>query len=279
MDTIGYIINRNFVLIAVDANYQIQSGKVSLHMDNMRKIYKLNDQNIISVLGNPYRSTDIIKYVMKLNELGHNGTFSRIIEDLKDAFNNSQENVIEKIHELSKILPRFQDQNGYLKMDELSSYLIGKGESIDILTETINTIQNSMPTLAQIMVFGWNKESKMRMVHYASLGQELIGDEFIFSEDLLYIRLLSSSIPIEETVKLENELISSFASHLTPGWDSQIPKISDIIKLGKDILTDGLKRISPYETPVNIVFYELSHQTGYRFNEPDVKLVNLQVNR
>lgn len=280
MESIGYIINRNFVLIAVDTNYNIQTDKTILHVPNLRKIYKLNDNNIISVIGNPYRSTDVIKYVMKLNELGYNGTYSQIKEDLKDAFDNSKGDVIENVKKLAKILPSFQDENGYLKINDLTNHLENEPGLLNLFTESIRTMQNSTPTIAQILVFGWNKElKKMRLYHSISLGQELIENEYDFTRDLLYTRFLSSTKQVDETQKTENELGLNFSSFLSTGWDEQTDKICDILRKGKEILTEGLIRISPYESQPNIIFYELSYRTDYIFKEPEIKLVNLTVNR
>jgi len=178
MESVAYLINRNFILVAVDTHYISELGGIKLKMDNAKKVYKLNDHNLISLIGNPFKVTDIFKYILKLNELGHNGTYDQIIEDLTNVFNSSKTEMTKGMRELADILPKFSDETGYLKTEELVAYLKGRPEYIAILNDTISSMNNSVPALTQVLVFGWDVLlRKTRLAHYVSLGQNLSGNE------------------------------------------------------------------------------------------------------
>ncbi|WP_299365894.1 hypothetical protein [Winogradskyella sp.] len=281
MDSIAYMINRKFILVAVDTNYETQLGDISLKMNRAKKVYKLNNNNLIAVIGNPYKITDIYKYVLKLSELGHNESYEKIIEDLNNVFNSSKIKIVDGMKELTTLLPKFYNETGHIKTDELFEHLKEKPELISILKDTISSINNDMPALTQVMVFSWIPEKiKTSFAHLISLGQNLTGNELNeINPEMIYTRLSSSTVKPTETTKIENELNKKISPLLYPNWYNDLEGVQNIINKGKEILADGLKRISPYSTEPNVVFYELSNMTNFIFVEPKLKLKKIEYNR
>lgn len=281
MESIAYLINRHFTLVAVDTHYLTEFAGIKIQMNQAKKLYKLNDHNLISVIGNPYKITDIFKYVLKLNELGHNGNYDKIVEDLNDVFNTSKTEISKGLRELSDILPRFYNDSGYVKTEELFEYLKDKPEYIAILQDTLSSMNNSHPALTQVLVFGWDTSVKLtRLAHFVSLGQNLTGNQLNeMLPDFVYTRFASATLDPAETTKLESELVQQLTPIVTPGWDIDKEKIAEVIEKGKQVLTEGLKKITPYQIEPNIVFYELSERTNFKFEEPKDDLKKIEYNR
>lgn len=281
MESIAYLINRNFILIAVDTNYETEVNGIKIKLNRAKKAYKLNDNNLIAVIGNPYKITDIYKYILKLNELGQNESYNQIVEDIKDVFNSSKIDITEGLTELTKLLPMFYDNSGYVKTNELFEKLKEKPELISILKDAIPSINNSMPALTQILVFGWLPElGKTNMANFISLGQNLTGSDSIeMNSDFVYIRLASSSVDSSVTSNIEQELVKELSPLLQSGWDKNNDITNSVIEKGKEILSEGLQQICPYTTEPNIIFYELSYRTDYRFIEPELELSKIEYNR
>lgn len=281
MESIGYIVSKNFIFIAVDTNYETEFGGLSLTMNSAKKVYKLNDRNAICVIGNPYKVSDIHKYILKLNELGQNSDYDKILEDLNDVFNSSKTDISKGLRELSELLPKFYNETGYVKTEELFAYLKDKPEYISILQDTISSMNNSHPGLTQVLVFSWDKVfNKSRLAHFVSIGLNLTGNELNEMQDgLVYMRLASATVDPKETTKLESELVQKFTPLLQAGWNEDIEQTIAIINKGKEVLSEGLNRITPYKNQPNIVFYELSSRTNFIFTEPDVELKKIVYNR
>lgn len=281
MESIAYLINRHFTLVAVDTNFLIEISGREIQMTQVKKAYKLNDHNLISIIGNPYKITDILKYVLKLSELGHNGNFDEIIEDIKNVFNTSKYELSEVLRVLSDILPEFCDDSGVVQSEKLFEYLKDKPEYKAILQDTISSMSNSHPALTQVLVFGWDTSLKLnRLALFVLLGQNLIDNQSNeMLPDTVYIRFLSATLDPTETIKLGNELVKKFTSIITPSWDTDKEKVIEVIEKGKQVLSEGLKKITPYGIEPNIVFYELSERTNFNFEEPKDYLIKIQYNR
>jgi hypothetical protein len=281
MESAAYLINRHFVLIAVDTNYQYKLGDTVLKIPNAKKVYKLNDTNLVSVIGNPFKTTNIYKYLLKLNEYGHNKSFEEIVEDLNDVFNATGTDLIDNLKSLASILPNFYNETGHLKIDEIANSLKDRPELLSVLSDGINILNDSTNALTQVVVFGWNrKSSKMDAAHLVALGNHLHGNQaFQLAEGFIHIKFSASSMDIsKKTHQLEAEAIQKFKRFITPGWDLEPTAIEQVLELGKDILTDGLKQISPYEGDPNVIFYELSERTNNIFIEPDLHLTKIEFN-
>ena len=281
MDNVAYLMNRKFILIAVDTNYQVNFNDDKIHLIRARKVHKLNNTNAISLIGNPYKITNIMKYVLKLNELGYNDTFDRIIEDLKDAFDTSKVDILHGLVELSHILPNYIMSDGNVDVSGLFNSVKDKPEYISILRDALDAVDYSNKGLAQIFVFGWDSENyETRIAQFISVGQNLTeGINLDLSPDIVYMRLASSSVDNTKTSQLEKELINDISPLLTVGWDSDTRAIDAVLEKGKEILSDGLRKISPYLLESNIVYYELSPRTNFEFVEPDLKLMNIVFNK
>ncbi len=255
MESIAYIINRHFTLVAVDTNYMINSKDIKVLLTQVKKVYKLNDYNLVSVVGNPYKSTDIFKYLLKLNELGYDGDYENILEDINDVFNSSKTEITKGLRELSNIISRFDDGSDNIKIEELFEHFKDKPEYIAILEDAISSMDNNHSALANILVFGWDASiKKTRLANFTSIGHNLTGTQLEMVPDFIYIRLASANLHPNETSKIENELVQRLSSILTTGWDVDKDKIEEVILKGKEIIIEGLKKITPYEsTALNYV--------------------------
>lgn len=278
MESIAYLINRKFVLIAFDTNYIADFGGSTVDLKLIKKAYKLNDHNLISVIGNPYKTSDIFNYVLKLNELGHNGSFEKIIEDLDDVFNSAKTEVVDDLEELTKLLPHFYDDSGNVNITDLFEQIKKKPQLVSLLQETISSSNQKHPAMTQVFVFGWDKELEIvKMNQIISVGQKLTYIPIQeYQKDFVYIRFASSTLNPNDTVNIEHELVQKLTPYLTEGWDSDFEQTDTLINVAKEVLVEGLKKICPYEREPNIVFYELSSRTNYVFEEPEQDLTKLE---
>lgn len=281
MESVAYMISRNFILLAVDTNFETSFKGVDFKMSNAKKLHILNDKTAISVIGNPYKISDIYKYVLNLKSIDENSGFNKIVEDVKDVFNSSGIELKKGIEEISKLLPKYKTDSGHVDTATLFEFLKDKPELISILKDSILSVNNEMPMLSQLLIVGWQPElDATRLSHNVSIGLNLTGSDFDdFKKGLVYTRFASATVHPTETTKLETELSQELTPILCSGWEDDKAKVESVIDLGKIILSKGLERITPYKSKPNIVFYELSPMTNYKFKEPDLKLVKIQYNR
>lgn len=280
MESLAYLINRHFTIIAVDTHYQMPLGDSVFKIPNAKKVYKLNDTNLIAVIGNPVKTTNVNKYILKLNEYGHNQTFDEIVADVNDVFNTTKTNLIDNLKHIVDVLPQYYNEAGEVKLTDLANSFKEKPELISVLNDALLALNDSSTALTQVMVFGWDLEDlKCKVAHLVSMGDNLFGnDNNLLAEDFIYIKFATSDLEISKKTKdIEAEAIQKFNNFLIPGWDNDNDKVQEIIELGKTILQDGIRQICPYKEEPNIIFYELSPNTNSHFIEPDIHLTKIEV--
>lgn len=275
MDNLAYLINRNFCLIAVDTNYNDKIDGVQLKIPNAKKIYKLNETSLISIIGNQVKASDVKNYIIKLNKMGHANDFYSIVDDLKAIFNTDNTNIIEGMKEVIKLIPDGQD----VELSQVLSKLQDKPEYANLLTDVLSQLQRGLALMTQVMVFGWDKSSQScKLSHLVYVGNNLNGNEdHELAEDFLYIKFSTSKLKNPISKEEEWEMVKSI--HLEPGWDIDNDSVSAIIDKGKEILTQGLHKLNSYDTLPKIVFYELSHRTNFKFSIPDIHLTEITYSR
>jgi hypothetical protein len=277
MESIAYLANRNFLLVAVDLHYEFQTEENTIVIPNARKVYTLNSgRNGISVIGNPIKITNIIRYLLKLHELGYNKTFEEILEEINDVFNSSSIDLMDTL----KSMQKFVDGKKEVSIDSLYKEFGSNPDALTILTDVLKAGQDTSIGLTHVVVFGWDeKANSVRVSHNVSIGNNLFGnEELLMDNNYLYIKFASASIGKGEDISvLEKESIKNFQPFVIGEWDDDKDTVAAVIDIGKTVLSEGLKKISPYAEEPNIVFYEMSFRTNYRFEEPTISLCNVTV--
>ncbi len=281
MDTIAYIANRKFLIVAVDTNFQVTHGDLFISSKNTRKAHVLNSKNLITVVGNPYQNSDILAYIKKISALDSALSFDQIIEDLRSVFDSSHLEMIRIVQEVAKVLPTFQEENGNISKGKLLAHFEGRDEHLALLNNALENVGGSpLDMVTFVGLFGWDEVSQQcRVANYVSLGNSLSGDETEFLDEFVYTKFVSRNILPEETSKLELESVKELSPFLVHGWDTNQTLIEEMMERCKQILVRAIKKISPYAVEPNVVFYELSHRTHFNWQEPDMKLFDVVYKR
>jgi hypothetical protein len=274
MDSLAYMVHRNFVLVAVDTHFDYEIDGKKLHSSNAKKVYKLNDHHLISVIGDPQKISHIYRYVLSLKQ--HNKSFHSIIEDLNDAFNDYDVNVKEALAEFLRIIPRFYDQQGHFRMEELTEYLKPRPEMISLLSDIILSAGSDKP-LTTICLFAWEKD-RMLLALLHSMGNFFINTaDSNLPKDTIEISFESLSLTRNQSQQIIAEAKEELNLLLLPGWENNHETVNKVLDHGKETLAHGLKKINQNSTEPNVIFYELSPRTSYKFIEPDIKLENVLI--
>ena len=280
MESIAYLVNREFVIVAVDTNYQLEAEKLTVTMTKAKKVYRLNDHTLISVIGNPYKVTDVMKYVLKLCELGHAGNFEDLLEDLQDVFNSATQSATSIMEELNDMIPKLVNEDGNVDTNELIEKFKDKPAHQAMIKDALVGMKTNFFAFAFLIVLGFDDDNRIvRMAPFASIGNNMFGEEKELPEDAVYLKYNSATMHPLETTTMEQELAMELSPILVEGWNRDQLQMNAVKEKGRELLAQGLRRMTPYKTTPNIVYYELSADTGFVFQEPDVELHEIKYNR
>jgi hypothetical protein len=167
---------------------------------------------------------------------------------------------------------------------ELEAYFEKKPEAMNLAMDIIAPFRDPRPALTQVLLFGWDEKlERVRQIHLLAPGNNLIsigGGEEELLPGALYTRLVSFEFKRdEETRRISQEVNDAISSLLTPEWDDDNQHIDLVIDQAIESLTAAYTSLTPYKAKQpDVVFYELSHRTNFKFQEPDIKLTGIQFN-
>jgi hypothetical protein len=279
MESLGYILSNKFIVVAADTNFVFTASQLTFNANNIKKAYRLNDQLLISVIGEFHKITDIYTYILKLNELGHNKSFDETVENLGSAFGLSPNIDIDGIKSLVELTPEFMDANGVVNTTAFLEHLASNPDLQALLKDTFDLHLSGLNVPTSVLLFGFDNES-IRMGKYLVVGNHLKSLEIQpIPKDNIFIGFSSSTIKSEETDKLEEELIKELQPLMINEWENSPEITKDLINAGKKKLEKGLKTLTPFKKEPNIVFYELSADTKFKFQEPSIDLKKINFKR
>ncbi|MBI3136409.1 MAG: hypothetical protein HYZ14_17170 [Bacteroidetes bacterium] len=280
MESLAFIINQYFALIAVDSQYEINTGPFTVKMPAAKKVFKLADAIVIAGIGSPYRVTDVNNYLSRLLESGREISHESILNDLDFAFNNAESGFSNEINELKNVLTRFVDENGYLRTNDAFEFFKDEPAKIALLQESILSSNKSVPGITQIMLISWDKDlPSLRATLVLSVGQNLVRNDLDFVPGGIYLKLLSGHTEADQILSVESGLntqLNSIVENIK-AWDEN--ETNYFMNNARELLAEGLRQICPYSEEPNILFYELSNRTDFKITEPDLKLDLIKFNR
>lgn len=281
MESIGYFVTNKFILIAVDKNLEVTIGEqdeqLKLEINNAKKVYKISDETAISIIGLPHKITDIYKFILSIQN--SNNTYDNVEEDLKSIFNSSLQKVVENIQNISSLIPRFSEENGALKQDELFKHLENDPDLLQITKEAISLLQSKSQLPTRVSIFGRENGQNVFGV-YMSIGINLIGNkQATIPKDHIFIGIQSIKTTQEQSKEIEDILLSRIKPFLVNGWEESKELESKLYNACKEQLKFGLTEVTPFKKKPEIIFYELNEQSNFKFKEPDEKLIEVNFNR
>lgn len=276
MEMLGYVISRNFALIAVNVRHVAKVGPDKIEIPNARKAYVIRDNLLLAMRGNPYKITDIKKYLLKLSELNSIKSFHSVRDDLNDVFNTAQDKMSVSIAKINKVIGRLKRDDGYIDTREVEKNLDSR-EEIMLLRDIASATLNDHNSLTILSLFGYEQSKGLEMVHMVAAGSQ-ISDVYKseLPEDQIFLQFLSDSTV--DAIALQNELVKKLIPFLPAGWHKDNQQIAIMLEQAKEVLMIGFTTLSPPDDQPNIIFYELSPRTGFIFNEPPIPLVNIEYN-
>ncbi len=276
MEILGYIVSRDLVLVAINAKHIAKLDQIKLIFENAKKAYKIKGNVLLTMMGNPYKTTNIKKYILKLSELNSVQSFDSLLQDLNDIFNTAQSKMGMSIEKITKLLEKYKRDDGYVDTLEVEKQLDTQ-EEIMLLRDVTSSTLNNHNALCTISLFGYEQIDGLRIVHLISIGNEL---HDIVKNDLPKDQIFLQIINLEntDTLQLQTELVKQLVPFLPLGWHEDDNCLNNLLEQGKKTLIEGINQISLSEEKPNIVFYELSKRTGFTFTEPEIKLVGIDYN-
>ena len=279
MECLATVVSQKFILVAVDSRYHIQIDNLRIESSKAKKVFGINDQNLLSIVGNPYRATDVSKFVSRMKQLKENLSFEEINADIENIFNTANTDINSDFTDIIDALPQFYEQNGNIDPKKLFEYFKDDPAKLSLAKDTILTMKGGLDAIAQILLFSWDQDVRRTIIsHHISMGHSMHSS--VFFEDMLpnqiYVRCLKGSkVDQELEVKLSNE----FSPFVKDGWLDTDQNLSAIIKKSKEVLEEAIKHMTPFEGVPNVIFYELSHQTDFKFKHPNIELKDINYNR
>lgn len=274
MESLGYILTNQFIVIAVDTNFAMSVDDMWFDSDRIKKVHKLNDRLMISATGELNKIADIYTYIFKLNELGHNKTFDDTVENLASAFQLSSTVDVAGMKSLVGLTSRFITPEGTVDTEAFLNHLSSNPDLQAILKDAFSLASSGikMPTTITLFEFG-EHPGQVRMGKCLVIGNHLKSAEMpAIPKDHAFIGFSSSTRKAAEINLIEKSLLAEISTYLTPGWETSKQHTAALVQLSKQLLAKGLRAITPFCGMPNIVYYELSSQTGYIFKEPDTPL-------
>jgi hypothetical protein len=276
MEILGYIVGRNLALIAVNVKHIATIGSDKFVIANAKKAYLIRDNILLTMRGNPYKTTYIKKYLLKLSELNSITSFDSIREDLDDVFNTAQSTMSASIENIKKVIEELKRDDGHVDTRVVEKYL-GSQEEIELLRDITSSTSNNHNSFTIVSLFGHEEPEGIKVAHLVAIGSQISDvHKTDLPKDQVFLQFLNDTTT--DNTPLQNELVKQLTPFLPTGWYEDQIQVNALLEQAKNILTTGINRLSlPNEQP-NIVFYELSERTGFKFTEPEIKLVDVEYN-
>lgn len=281
MESLGYAITNKFILIAVDKNLEITIGEkgeqLKLEINNAKKVYIISDETAISIIGLPHKITDIYKFILSIQN--SDKTFNSVEEDLHSIFNSNIQSLIANIQKVASLIPKFNDEKGVLKQDELFKHLENEPDLLQIAKESISLLQSETQLPTKVSIFGRENEANVFGI-YISLGFNLVGSkQSTIPNDNIFVGLQSIRASQEQSTEFEEKFIKNIKPFLVNGWEGNKKLENELYTACKEQLRLGLTELSPFKMKPEIIFYELNEESNFKFREPNDKLVEVNFNR
>jgi predicted RNA-binding protein Jag len=277
MESIAFIANRKFLLIAIDRNLAVRKGEEILDVTNASKIAVFHQFIALAAIGEFYKVSDIYNFTWKLNELGNNETFDELVEDVKSTFGTSESLKSYDIPDLNELYLKFTNEKGIIDSEALLEHVKNDEKLYPFIKESLYNLQNGFnPTT--LFVFGANPNLQViKIGKYKALGNSLEGKELNLNENKNIICIASSMI--------DESIIQQMELNATIDFEESLKKFvheietENLIIEGKKILTEIIKKITPFEKTPNVEFYEVNKKTNFEFKDPVIKLIRYNFER
>jgi len=287
MERLGVVYTNQFMLLAVDKRYNINQDYLDhpLPIPAIRKAYKLNDYNLVSAAGQFYKCIDILTYLRKLEELDPgSSTYDVIIEDLKDLFSNSKKVYDKSFKRAASILRTYRGK-GIENVNDVYDMLNDDPDTLAIFKDIVNEGQSGMSGLLGTFAVILSRDTETGQNIF---GRYLIKGNFMEGitmdnskkKDHIGLRFFSDKVDISVISKLHDKLLKEFIKpYNIIGWEDDRSQTDILIQKSKELLAKGLQHLTPYAVAPEVLIYELSHATDFKFKEPPDKLVNAKLSR
>lgn len=276
MDSIGYAVTNNFMVVAVDTRLQVKIEAQTLFIPNTRKVYKIGRSMLISIIGVPHKISDIYKYILNLKY--SENSYGSIVNDLESIFKSGIPDLVTNIQRLQSLIGNFTNEEGKEDISRIQNEVANNPELNSLLTELIN-IQSSNNGFTKIFLFDRELNKNVHGV-YALIGNNLAGVKIEeIPEDNIYYNVISSVTNEQSTTRIVESQKDELQPYLKPGWEQDEQMEEELLEKCKSLLTIAFAKISTLEGNPNIVFYELNKTTDFEFKEPEMHLTNITFNR
>jgi len=276
MEILGYVVAKNMALVAVNAQHIATIGSDKFIIPNAKKAYLVRDNILLAMRGNPYKTTYIKKYLLKLAELNSVTSFHSVREDINDVFNTAQSKISASIENIKKAIEELKRDDGHIDTREVEKRLDSQ-EEIELLRDITSSTLNNHNSFTIVSLFGHEEPEGIKIVHLVAIGSQ-ISDVYKtdLPKDQVFLQFLDDTT--KDNAQLQNELVKQLTPFLPPGWENDERHVTKLLEQAKNVITIGINKLSPPDERPNIVFYELSARTGFKFSEPEIKLVDIEYN-
>lgn len=265
------------MIVGVEKKLELSMGRMTVEIPNAKKVNLVSENTIISVLGYPHRVTDLYKYLLNLK--GTDNSYDEIIEDLKSIFENDQSVMAENAKEVKKYIKKFTAANGELDIENLLKAVEFDPDSKSLIEEILVMAKGNLHSPVSLFIF--SRESGCNRYGRSLFLGNTFKDHSVdrINDDYIVLGFGSVKKSLEEVDQIEKDLLDDLKEKMTHGWEEEPSATELLIENSLDSITKGLEELSIYDDPSDIIFYELSERTNYKWKEPAIKLTPIQFNR
>lgn len=284
MDGLGYIISNKFIVIAADTNLILTVDDGPFETAVAEKVHRINDDVFISIIGDPYKISDVQLFTDILNELRPGESYDEIAENIKSTFKltNSEfdPNTVESLKKRVLSIYKEGDSEAEVKA-KLLALLEDDPDTQAFTQDALSLNETGLRSPTTILLFGIDRPSlSTRASKSLLIGHYLKGSEMLpINKDSVILEVLNSTQRSNYNQQLSIDLLKELQPFIVAGWEDSNELTALLMEAGKKLLKKGIGTLNPFTTIPNIVFYELSADTDYQFKEPDLQLKRIVVKR
>lgn len=274
MDILGYFASNKFIVAATSTSYNFSSDGKPVQLESIRKIHKINDHAFYTVVGEPFKSSKVVTFFDELYRLQPSGTYDEIIQDFTSTFNVSSLSDIDSVKgEGGRAIRQNVDINDVLDTNSLLKSLESGSDTESILKELLGYVKMGVKYPMTILFWGSEPDKSVtRTSKYLMLGNFMNGADVLpLQKDNYVFEFVSATESSEQLTEISQRYINQLKPSFFTDWEDSPESIPSLVQAVKSTLIQGLTELGGLSN-TNIVFYELSAETGFLVKEPDQPL-------
>ncbi len=279
MDGLAFIYTNKFIIASFDSNIGVPRDNGSIRIGHIRKIHAINNNTMISVVGNLKKATKIYQYVLALSKLDNNITPEQILTDVRELFPKTIEDVQNIVRVLGEVADRIKERH-ISDTDQaiLFQQLLNNSDIQEIHNE--NEDNNGQNIVNYFTILNYDAATGFSCRISLMAGNIVLDTNVKEKNDHsnpFCLIILSSVTDDDFLMIIRKKYVEILRPIFEPGWEEK-PLNQDKVDKCKFILEDIVKEISPFRERAEVFHYEIGEHTDYKILVSDISLADFNLN-